>query len=355
MIKIDSGKASFVENHLFDPVIEKFDGILERYREYEVELFIHIVSDPSCRYESGAGANRTLKDISMLTAKERFKSILVNRTINANPKGFYANKLKDDQVQPDEIKSVSFAYCQQDEVKKHFSARKSEYGFVFFHDFLQDLGMLPVRYINEEDEDSIRRLVFNEAFLLEAFGNSYDMRWEKEWRINRDLFFDASDVAFIIVPDEEYAEFIEFTMKECVDYYVLPASVFTDPLAFFLMADGMEHHSWHQIAIYGDWKVDFEMFPEFTSDEKDEFIKRCGEHLNCLTKAEIQDAYERRYVSKFMNFASSLSESFLEKTSFNSLKTISANANEPYQTHRDLMMHCYTERFEVQRDSIDLG
>jgi hypothetical protein len=354
MIKIDSGKISFVENHLFDPVIEKFDGILERYREYEIELFIHIVSDPSCRYESGVGSNRTLKDISALSAKERFKSILKNRAINANPKGFYANKLKDDQVYPDEIKSVSLAYCHQNEVQKHFSARKSEYGFVFFHDFLQSLGMLPVRYINEEDDESIRRLVFNEAFLLEAYGKNYDMRWEKEWRINRDLLFELDDVAFIIVPDEEYAEFIDFTIAEGLDYYILPASVFTDPLKFFLMADGMEHHSWSQIALYGEWKVDFDMFPEFTSDEETEFIARCGEHLNCLAKAEIQDAYERRYVSRFMNFASSLTESFLGKTSFNSLKTVSANAREPYQTHRDLMIHCYTKRLEVQRERIDL-
>lgn len=355
MIKVENGKINFIENHLFDPTIEKFDGILDRYREYEVELFIHIVSDPSCRYERGVGSNRTLKDISSLSAKERFKSILENRVINSNPKGFYANKLSNEKSHPNEIKSVSFAHCRQDEVKKHFSARNSEYGFVFFHDFLQSMGMLPVRYINEEDEESIRRLVFNEAYLLEAYGRTYDMRWEKEWRINRDLIFDIEDVAFIVVPDEEYAEFIDFTISEAIDYYVLPASVFTNPLAFFLMADGMEHHSWNQIALYGEWKVDFDMFPEFTPDEEVEFISRCGEHIECLSKAEIQDAYERRYVSKFIDFASKLDKTFLAKTSFDSHTTVSANANEPYQTHRDLMMHCYTERLDVQRGSIDLG
>lgn len=355
MLKIDAGKIFFVENHLFDPVIEKFDGILERYNKYEVELFIHIVSDPSCRYENGVGANRILSTISGMSAKDRFKSILKNRKINSNPKGFYANKLKNDKQPPDEIRSVSFAHCMRGEVKEHFEARKSEYGFVFFHDFLQGLGMLPVRYINEEDEDSIRRLVFNEAYLLEAYGKAYDMRWENEWRINRDLVFDFEDVAFIVVPDNEYTEFIEFTYAEGFDYFVLPASVFKNPLEFFLKAHTMEHHAWYQIPLYGEWKVDFEMFPPFTLEEQAEFIERCGEHLTCLSKAEIQDVYERRFVSRFMSFASSLEEKFLEKTSFKSLKTVSDNAKEPHQTHRDLMMHCYTERLDVQRANIDFG
>ncbi len=354
MIKVDNGKIFFIENHLFDPVIEKFDGILDRYRRYEVELFIHIVSDPSCRYERGVGSNRTLREIAGLDAKDRFKRILVNKVVNANPKGFYANKVKKDKNLPDEIKSVSFAYCHQDEVSKHFSARNSEYGFVFFHDFLQRLGMLPVRYINEEDEDSIRRLVFNEAYLLEAYGRSYDMRWENEWRINRDLCFDFEDVAFIVVPDDEYSEFIDFTIKKDLEYFVLPSSVFNDPLHFFLIAHTMEHHAWNQIALYGEWKVDFEMFPDFTDEERAEFMVRCGEHVACLAKAEIQDVYERRFVSRFMSFASSLKDDFLRKTSFNELKTVSANAGEPYQTHRDLMMHCYTERLDVQRKNIDL-
>jgi len=167
--------------------------------------------------------------------------------------------------------------------------------------------------------------------------------------------FETDDVAFIIVPDDEYNEFIEFTISEGFDYYVLPVSVFTDPLTFFLMADGMEHHTWNQIALFGKWKVNFDMFPDFTPDEGSEFIERCGEHLNCLTKAEIQDAYEARYVSKFMNFALSLSEDFLEKTSFNLLKIVSANAGEPYQMHRDLMKHCYTERLDIQRENIDFS
>jgi hypothetical protein len=34
---------------------------------------------------------------------------------------------------------------------------------------------------------------------------------------------------------------------------------------------------------------------------------------------------------------------------------VHANAGEPYQTHRDLMMQCYTERFEVQSARIDLS
>lgn len=317
-------------------------------------MFLHIVSDPNCRYESGVGANRTLKAISHLSAKERFINLIKDRVINANPKGFYANKVKNDNNHPVEIKSVSLAYCKQDEVSKHFDARASEYGIVFFHDFLQQNGMIPVRYINEEDEESIRRLVFNDAFALEAFGKNYDMRWENEWRINHDVIFEVEDVAFIIVPDDEYYEFINLVIQKSLDYYILPSSVFKDPLKFFLSAHLLEHHSWSQIRLYGEWKVDFDMFPELNEDEEAQFINECGEHLKCLVKAEVQDAYERHFVSKFMNFASRLKETFLDKTSFKELQLVSANAGEPYQTHRDLMMHCYTKRFEIQRERIGI-
>lgn len=49
MITINDGNISFVEKHLFEPKIETFEGILERYRDYQVEFFLHVVSDPSCR------------------------------------------------------------------------------------------------------------------------------------------------------------------------------------------------------------------------------------------------------------------------------------------------------------------
>ncbi|UNH40632.1 hypothetical protein MNY66_16445 (plasmid) [Moellerella wisconsensis] len=352
MITINDGKISFVEKHLFEPKIETFEGILERYRDYQVEFFLHVVSDPSCRYEKGVGSERVFKDIVDLSAKERFLSLLREKELTANPKGFYANKFKKGKDFPHEIKSVSFAHCTQGEVAQHFKARSSEYGIVFYHDFLQSLGMRPVRYINEEDKISIRRLVFNEPFTLEAYGPSYDMRWEKEWRINKNVKFDFEDIAFIIVPDSEYNEFVEITIHEDLEYYVLPASTFTDSFKFFLMAHGMEHHSWNQIRIYGDWKVDFDMFPDFNESEKEEFLNGCGEYIECLAKAEIQQSYEYKYIAKFINFSSRLDDGFLNGTSFKDIALVSKNAGEPYQTHRDLMMHCYTERFKIQQGRI---
>lgn len=354
MITINNGRISFVEKHLFDPKIETFDGIIERYRNYHVELFLHVVSDPSCRYEKGVGSERILKDIAGLSAKERFLRLLQNKELTANPKGFYANKIKKGEVFPQEIKSVSFAHCTQEEVAQHFEARNSEYGIIFYHDFLQSLGMIPVRYINEEDEESIRRLVFNEPFALEAYGITYDMRWEKEWRVNKNVTFESHDVAFIIVPDSEYHEFFNLIIQDGLEYLPLPASVFTNPFKFFLIANSMEHHSWQQISLYGEWKVDFDMFPEFTEAERDEFLSKCGLHVDCLAKAEIQDVYENRYISKFINFVSRLDIEFLNKTSFKDIALVNKNAGEPYQTHRDLMMHCYMERFKVQRERINL-
>ncbi|MCX7257138.1 MAG: hypothetical protein NTZ64_10485 [Polaromonas sp.] len=354
MIDIKNGKISFIEQHLFEPKIKDFDEILKRYKNYEVNLFLHIISDPSCRYESGVGSGRTKDEIHKLSAKDRFLSLLENMKITANAKGFYANKIQKGKCFPDEIKSTSFAYCNRLEVSKHFDARQSEYGIVFFHDFLQSNGITPVRYINEEDSESIRRLVFNEPFSIEAYGRAYDMRWEKEWRINRDLAFSTDDVAFIIVPDTEYHYFIEQNSGAKFDYFVLPSSVFKPPLEFFLCAHKMDHHAWHQIRLYGEWKVDFEIFPELSLEEESEFMIECEDYLHCLAKAEIQDVYENRYISRFMRFASSLNGEFLEKTSFKELGLVSANAGEPYETHRDLMMHCYTRRFEIQRDRINM-
>ncbi|HHX8275048.1 TPA: hypothetical protein ACVOYM_003418 [Vibrio diabolicus] len=353
-IDTDSCRISFIEKHLFDPEIVEFDGILERYKEYNVELFLHIVSDPSCRYEQGPGATRTLKDISELSAKERFISLLNNRELTANPKGFYANKFKEKEAFPDEIKSVSFAHCKQKDVAQHFDARKSEYGIVFYHDFLLSMGMIPVRYVNEEDEESIRRLVFNEPFALEAYGRRYDMRWENEWRINRDVCFDTENVAFVIVPDDEYEEFICLAIDEELDYFILPSSVFKSPFDFFLKANSLEHHCWQQMLLYGCWKVDFDMFPEFDEGEKGAFLDECSIHLECLAKAEVQYAYESRYISRFLNFASRLSEDFLKETSFKELVLVNKNAAEPFETHRDLMMHCYTKRYEIQKDRIEM-
>ncbi|MGF1713294.1 hypothetical protein L4D08_00075 [Photobacterium chitinilyticum] len=350
MITIEEEKITFVEKHLFEPKIETTEGILERYSEYDVEFFLHVVSDPSCRYESGVGASRVSEGISELSAKERFISLLYNRELTASPKGFYANKCEKDSEYPDEIKSVSFAHCKLNEVKRHFEARNSMYSVVFYHDYLQSLGMVPVRYINGEDPESIRRLVFNEPFSLEAYGRRYDMRWEKEWRINKDVEFETSDVAFIVVPDNEYGEFIDLTITESLDYVVLPASVFIDPFEFFLVADSLEHHFWSQMCIFGGWKVDLEMFPSFSEAEKEAFLKECGEHLECLVKVEVQELYESRYVSRFMNFASSLKKVFLAETSFNELSLVQVNANEPSETHRDLMMHCYTKRAEIQKE-----
>lgn len=354
MIKVINNRIVFVENHLFAPKIEVFDGIIERYKDYQVELFLHVISDPSCRYESGVGSDRTSKIYSHLSAKDRFLDLLESKELTANPKGFYSNKIKDGDSFPEEIKSVSFAYCTQDEASKHFDARNSEYGIVFYHDFLQSLGMIPVRYINEEDEESIRRLVFNDAFALEAYGRSYDMRWEKEWRINKNVSFTPEDVAFVIVPDDEYDEIMHLIVNKELDYIVLPSSVFTDPLKYFQIAHTMEHHSWNQIRIYGDWKVDFDSFPDFTDEEREMFLDQCGDYVECLAKAEIQYVYESRFVSRFMNFASKLDNSFLKKTSFKELDLVSKNVDEPYQTNRDLMMHCYTQRAKIQRETADL-
>jgi hypothetical protein len=242
-----------------------------------------------------------------------------------------------------------------DQVSQHFSARASKYGIVFFHDFLNNRGIREVRYINDEEESALHSLLFNSPHLLESYSSKYDMRWENEWRIQGQLSFSEEDIAFLIVPDEEYNEFIDLQIGEQIgEYGILPASVFDHPVRFLLMAHQLEHHSWSQIEILGGLLVDFDMFPLPNEDEVKEINKRCGFWIDCLRKAEIQEFYEHRYASRFLKFAGSLNEQALPTAFRGKLEAISANAREPFATHRDLMMACYGEMFYIQKDRINL-
>jgi hypothetical protein len=357
LITVCNGEITYNEKHLFDNKVEDLEGIAKRYNDFDVNIFIHIVSDPSCRYESGVGKNRITPDFASLSARERFLSILKKRKLVGNPKGFFANKHKTNAVVSvnNEIKSVSFAYCNMNNVPDHFQARKSKYGIVFFHDLLSDRGVREVKYINETNPESLRSIVFNSAYLLEAYGKSYDMRWEKEWRVKGKLEFDDDEVAFVIVPDEDYDDILNIIIREKVgDYVIMPASVFDDPVQFFYMLPKLEHCYWSQIRIYDDWKVGFDMFPKPTSEELEEFQAKCGSWIEYLRKAAIQELYEYRYIKKFLSFSENIESSHFKGTSLEKLELVSKNSDEPYQTQRDLMMACYTELADIQRNRIDI-
>lgn len=358
MISILNGRLVFEGSHLLEDPIKDFDGIVARYRNFDVNLMLHVVSDPTCRYESRFGRGRIPPEIAGLDAKQRFLAILNERTIRGNPKGFYVNKHRDDfdPLRNDRIRSVSLAYTGLDGVAEHFLARASKYGIIFFHDFLNSRGAEAVRYINEEDAEGVRSLLFNSPHLVESFGVGYDMRWENEWRIQGSLTFTDEDIAFVVVPDDEYHEFVMAQVKdELGDFGILPSSLFDDPVQFFLMCHSLEHHAWHQIEILGGMLVDFEMFPDPTDDEIVIIREKCGEWLDCLRKADIQEFYEGRYIARFLSFVDGVSQHALPEDLRERLEAVRANRNEPSDTNRDMMIACYSELFHIQRDRIDLG
>ena len=345
MIEINNNKLTFDEKHLFKSPITTFKGILDRYNQYEVNLMLHVVSDPSCRYESTVGEGRHSEDISNLSAKNRLINIIENKKINSAPKGFYSNKVK--SIYPNEIKSVSFAYCNQSDADKHFKARNSEYSIIFFHDFLNMNGIQPVQYINEANDSEIRNLSFNDIHLLESYSSSYDMRWENEWRIKQSLDFSELDVAFITVPYEDYNEFLDNSLFD--DYIILPSNILTSPFEFYQILHNIDVFGWgEQIKLYGEWPFDFHDFPELSEQEKEAFLKRCLDHINALSKAAIQCHYEHKYISKFSSFISSLKEEHIKSNAFINAKNVFGNTKEPNNAIRDLLIHCYEERREIQ-------
>lgn len=357
MLKEHEGQIVFDEGHLFEPEITTIEGIGERYKNLDVRLLVHIVSDPSCRYESKFGSGRIDSKFASLDARERILSILEQKTITGNPKGYYVNKHKSGvKAEVNErIKSVSFSLSSMSDVEQHFSARGSKYGIVFFHDFLIDRGLKKVTYINDQNPLELRALMFNSPYLIESYGKCYDMRWENEWRIQGSLKFEEDDIAFIIVPDDDYDNFIDDLSKLGVDsFWILPASVFDDQVGYFLTLHTFEHSSWDQIKIFGGMLVDIDMFPDPDESELELIEGECGEWIEYICKAAVQEIYEKRYTHRFNDFIYKISDKYLDAPFLEGLKNVSRNACEPWQTHRDLMMHCYGKRFDIQRDRLNL-
>lgn len=140
-------------SHLLEDPPSDFAGILNRYKDRAISLFHHVVSSPECAYEKRFGLGRVPGGILAMTAEQRMKQILRDGVIVGNPKGYFVNKhhgsLSASQLEV--IKSVSFTFCESEELVRHFEARCSDFGICFFHDFLQSAGMSPVVYLNDLD------------------------------------------------------------------------------------------------------------------------------------------------------------------------------------------------------------
>lgn len=360
MLALDKyGRPQLNATHLFGDVPKTYQEVIDRYSGFEGRLFHHIVSSPQCNYEKRFGKGRIPVATAHLSARERFQNILKSRHIIGNPKSFFVNKNKSTltPAQIDAIKSVSFALASHSEVAKHFQARDSQYGICFHHDFLEDLGARPVVYLNESAEEEIPQLIFNSPHLVEVTAKGYDMRWENEWRIKRELRFSTDDVAFLIVPDSDFESMLEWIEAELQDdgsflddYIVLPASVFSDPLDYLYMIPKLRHQAWSQVPLFGEWKVDFDDFPPPTAADRSSMQRRAADALLCLGKAAVHEVYEDRHVRRFLSFASGITDETLDRLLTGRLEEVTKNGGEPRASVRDLVIAAYTTLFEIQRD-----
>ena len=356
----DDGRPQMVTDHLKEAVPETFDQIKARYRDSDGLLFQHVISAPNCRYERGFGKGRVPDEVLAMGAEQRMKNILLTRRIDGNPKGYYVNKCKPGIQASDlnAIKSVSFALAKDSEMHRHFDARGSEYGICFHHDFLENRGLRPVVYINETSDGELFQQIFQSPHLVEVFAANYDMRWEREWRIHGALSFDPENVAFLLVPDDAYTSFCDWLDEQmppeslASEYFVLPASIYSDPVKFVLMAPKLRHWSWQQIRLYGGLIMDFEDFELPIGDDRAAFEASAGEVITCLARAAVQEVYERKHVEWYLTFAGNLSAQTKEGAPFKHLEEIAGNAGEPWRSARELMIDAYEHLFEVQKSRI---
>ncbi len=358
MLIIDHGYPQLDVHNLLQPPPADFDGIIARYKDFDATLFYHFVSSPECRYEKKHGAGRIPTSTAAMNSKDRFKNILRSQTIIGNPKGFFVNKsfpaTKPSELE--DIKSVSFALAAHSNVRKHFDARGSRYGIVFNHEFLEKNGIRPVVYLNENSEDELKRILFAAPHLLEVANQTYDMRWENEWRIRKQLSFQNEDVAFLIVPDEDYQEMHEWMSNEINqpnmfvdDYLMVPASLFNDPIAYLGMVTHLQHEYWSKVSICESYSFNLDEFLDCTESEREVLVADVGVELNCMAKAVVQQLYESKYVERFLKFSKDVRINSIEDILKVNLRTVAANFNQPTECVRDLLIYLFRKLFDVQK------
>ena len=88
MLKLNSnGAVQFDVTTMLDATSTNLADIVDTFADRPTRLFYHFVSSPNCRYEVGYGKNRVPEAVAKLSAVERFRSILKQRSITGNPKG----------------------------------------------------------------------------------------------------------------------------------------------------------------------------------------------------------------------------------------------------------------------------
>lgn len=363
MLVIDQGRPQLDIRNLLQKPPDNISEIISRYYNADATLFHHIVSSPDCRYEKKFGSGRIPTSTATMNSRDRFKNIIISQNIIGNPKGFFVNKSnpKISASHLSDIKSVSFAFSKYENVKQHFSARGSRYGIVFHHNFLEKKGIRPVVYLNDNSEDELKRVLFTSPHLLEVVNNTYDMRWENEWRIKNELKFERDDVAFLIVPDEDFVDICQWIDENTKssnifdEYLIIPASLFDDPICYLSMLQHLQHESWSKIPISEQYSVYLDEFLDCTLRERAALESAVGQELNCLSRAVLNQLYEAKYVESFLKFANDIQIKSIESIMGVDLNMISRNYSEPSNCVRDLIIIIYRELFEIQKHRIFSG
>ena len=353
MLKLNSnGAVQFDVTTMLDATSTNLADIVDTFADRPTRLFYHFVSSPNCRYEVGYGKNRVPEAVAKLSAVERFRSILKQRSITGNPKGYFVNKHRDGKpCSFDSIKSVSFALAEIADMRKHFVARGSEFAICFHHDFLQSNGLLPVVYLNDNDQAQRRDLVFNAPHLVEAYSpGMYDMRWENEWRIQNRLVFTDDDIAFVIVPDSEYKTMLDWVHLHMNGPAIMPSSVYKDALDYMLIHPALDINTVGQIDLFGGLLLEVDDFFELTAADRALMQKNAGPVLKSIPRTAIAELYEYVHVQKFTTFLSQLNHDARDLDVVRSLDQIENNSKKLWLMTRELMLTGYEALFEIQRD-----
>ncbi len=353
MIKIEDYNLTYNTDHLNSPKPTTYSHVIERLESLECKLFYNIISSPDCRYEKKFSKDRIKDHYKNLDAESRFKNIFDEKVLYANPKSYFVNKLKILPKNCNEIKSVSFSLSDYLDVPKHFKARGSEFGICFLHDFLQNNGLRPVEYLNGSDDIKIKKLVLNSPHLIEVYNNSYDMRWENEWRINKDLNFDQQDIAFVIVPSDRLEYFIEWFSenKDFDNIKVLSSNLFKSYVDFLIQYPQQSDNNWGQVEAFGSndsrgLKLSPENFNDLSLSQKLQFQYENLSELKCLAKNALLDAYEAVYISRYLKFRSFIIDVESPSSLFTEYENILDNKDEPEDANRDLIKSLFGELFK---------
>jgi len=354
MITVDGYNLYYTTDHLLTPKPKDYQEVIERLKTINSKLFYNVISSPACNYEKKFSEGRIDETYRTMDPESRFRNIFINKVLFANPKGYFVNKLKSEPRNCREIKSVSFTLCEHTELYKHFNRRGSDYGICFFHDFLQDRGLRPVTYLNDNDIQTISRFVFNSPHLLEVYRDEYDMRWENEWRIKNDLHFTEDDVAFVVVPNEKVNFYIDWFQgnDEFQTVQVISVNAYRSVLDHLIQYPQQNNNSWRQVEVFSDktgpgFKLSPEDFNNIDVGKKNAFAQTIDSDLQLFSKGVILSNYEHAYMNRYLRFENQLANPAILDELFPGRQEISGNKYEPEDTLHDLIKRLFGLLYEA--------